>query len=491
MLLFMVIFIIVLLLLQIVNMLHSDWLVNSRYEISEKTYIKSLILSASLHDVNSSLNMLVGNVELLRKNGIARRDLTIDMIKQAINTHKDIFGIDLVYEPNMFDGRDDEYRGDPVYLDKGVFMPYVWRDSYGLTVEWAYKEDDRAWYDEIKSNPHVFWSDPKEYDIGGKKQKVMSLFMPIMENGRFIGVGAADYEVKHFEGFLRTNAINNTNSFILTSSGEEVACDIQINADYNKDFLKKQGVLDKVLKNAAVGAGGVEYINLDFWTNLMVMAYPAGANASESNLVVCYVAHQPSVLNFFINSNVSARNYIIAILCFLVAIPIIMRTLMHYNLDPLTQIYTREMIKRQLPQDLKNARSSCEPLSIIMADLDHFKNVNDTYGHPMGDIVLKEFVAILQRNVRKNDWIARYGGEEFLLCFRGAPRERCMEIAERIRKQVEDMIFTDDDVEVSVTVSMGVASVSGAQKISAQELVAEADKNLYTAKNAGRNKVIG
>lgn len=490
-LLMLVIFVIVFLLLQIINMLYSDWLKNARHEMSERAQLKSLMLTMSLTDFNNSLSMLVDNVEILRKNNAADRNLAIAMVKQMLLSHRDIFGVDLVYEPYKFDGRDNEYINHPIYLEQGVFMPYVWKNGYDLVVEWAYKEGEREWYDDVKAKPRSYWSDPKEYDIGNQKKKVLSLFIPIMDVGQFIGVAVADYEIKHFQDFLSENSMSDSNGFIFTETGEEVASNLQLDSAYNKDFLKQQGVLQKIIEKSKSGGNSLYYIKTGFLTDLMVMAYPAGvATAAENNMILCYVVRQPSVTNFLLNSDVGARNYIAALIAFLLLIPVVLRMLKRYGLDTLTQVYTREMIEKELPSGLKAARQNREPISIIMADLDHFKKVNDLHGHLAGDAVLRGFVGILKQNVRKSDWIARYGGEEFLVCFWGANGEKCNEIAERIRKDVEEAIFEYEGAQIQVTVSIGIASVEDMDNPTAQELIHLADKNLYAAKAAGRNKVM-
>lgn len=158
--------------------------------------------------------------------------------------------------------------------------------------------------------------------------------------------------------------------------------------------------------------------------------------------------------------------------------------------DALTGIYNRRFIDEKLPLDIVNANLGGKRLSIIMADIDFFKNVNDSYGHQIGDDTLRHFADILFTNLkRENDWVARYGGEEFLICLPSAKHQVAAELAEMIRKKVEESKLEYGGHEFKITASFGVSSVSGQERISMEELIGEADRKLYEAKNKGRNRV--
>lgn len=110
--------------------------------------------------------------------------------------------------------------------------------------------------------------------------------------------------------------------------------------------------------------------------------------------------------------------------------------------DPLTELFNRRYINERLPIDLLNATQRKEPLSIILADIDYFKDINDTYGHVTGDEVLKEVAKVLKQNIRrKEDWVARYGGEEFLICLANTDLVSAKKTAERIRSKIENKEF--------------------------------------------------
>lgn len=159
--------------------------------------------------------------------------------------------------------------------------------------------------------------------------------------------------------------------------------------------------------------------------------------------------------------------------------------------DGLTDLYNRRYIDERLPVDILNSTAENKPLSIIMADIDHFKKVNDTYGHVAGDFILKEFSAILQDHAESLDgWAARYGGEEFIICLYNTDSQIAEKAAEEIRQKLENSVFRYNDNQIRITSSFGVSTVGRSEKISAEDLIVMVDKNLYKAKQNGRNRVV-
>ena len=134
------------------------------------------------------------------------------------------------------------------------------------------------------------------------------------------------------------------------------------------------------------------------------------------------------------------------------------------------------------------ARCVREGQPLLMIDVDHFKAVNDTYGHQAGDEVLKQLAAILVQEVRGSDLACRYGGEEFLVLFPNMPLKTAVERAEQYRHQVETSVFGFGGIEISTHLSIGVACYPGHAK-TAEELIQVADRALYEAKRLGRNRV--
>jgi two-component system cell cycle response regulator len=160
--------------------------------------------------------------------------------------------------------------------------------------------------------------------------------------------------------------------------------------------------------------------------------------------------------------------------------------------DPLTHLLNRRALTIRLVAELERVRRYNSPLTMLMIDLDHFKLVNDTCGHLVGDEVLRGIAGILQRSVRSVDMVARYGGEEFVIVLPETAEQGAVIFAERIRERVEQHHFAADrnkSGSVKVTVSIGVSAFPSPNVESAEDLFARADAALYRAKEAGRNKV--
>jgi diguanylate cyclase (GGDEF)-like protein len=155
--------------------------------------------------------------------------------------------------------------------------------------------------------------------------------------------------------------------------------------------------------------------------------------------------------------------------------------------DDLTGLWNHRIIVERLRIEVDRSRREGLPLSIILADLDFFKQINDTFGHPAGDRVLKEASATFQHMVRSYDWVGRYGGEEFLLILPGSGFTQARERAEELRIAIQSACVKEGDTMIPLTASFGVASGLPA---SHEELIREADEALYRAKNNGRNCVV-
>jgi two-component system cell cycle response regulator len=162
------------------------------------------------------------------------------------------------------------------------------------------------------------------------------------------------------------------------------------------------------------------------------------------------------------------------------------------TLDPLTQIYNRGHFDDRLSSEYAYARRHGTPLTVLLFDIDHFKEVNDTHGHPCGDAVLQAMAAVLGRVIREEDLLARYGGEEFAIVARGVERVGGLQLGERVRTAVERMAVPWQDQTIRITVSVGVACHGQrARYASAEELLLAADQAVYRAKSEGRNRVVG
>jgi two-component system, cell cycle response regulator len=160
------------------------------------------------------------------------------------------------------------------------------------------------------------------------------------------------------------------------------------------------------------------------------------------------------------------------------------------TVDGLTQIYNKRYFLETLEREISRAQRYHRDLSLIMFDIDHFKKVNDTFGHLAGDAVLKQLASVLKARIRREDIMARYGGEEFAVILPEISSVNATTFAEKVRRIVEKTSFKFEDNQIPVTVSIGVAAVApGVQ--SPLEFIKLADDKLYQAKIEGRNRVCG
>jgi len=157
--------------------------------------------------------------------------------------------------------------------------------------------------------------------------------------------------------------------------------------------------------------------------------------------------------------------------------------------DGLTKTYNKKFFLDRLDTEFAYARRHRTVLSLVMFDVDHFKRVNDTYGHLAGDAVLVHLARITNAIIRTEDILARYGGEEFAVICRGTPLLNAGVLGERLRTKVESESFDFQGARLPVTISVGVAALPEAQAANGQELTSEADSALYEAKRSGRNRV--
>ena len=165
------------------------------------------------------------------------------------------------------------------------------------------------------------------------------------------------------------------------------------------------------------------------------------------------------------------------------------RTAILSQQDSLTRLWNHGHFQYLLQDLAKKAQRKKETLSLIMLDIDYFKNYNDTLGHQAGDEVLKRISGIIRRNIREKDIAARYGGEEFSIILPATDKDEALRIAERLRKAVEDIQFPQEETQPGgrLTISVGVATLSG-EAIDKNRLLYAADSLLYKAKRGGRNK---
>ena len=160
------------------------------------------------------------------------------------------------------------------------------------------------------------------------------------------------------------------------------------------------------------------------------------------------------------------------------------------TIDGLTQVYNKRYFIETLEREICRAHRYRRELSLIMFDIDHFKKINDTYGHLAGDHVLKQLASVIKARIRREDIMSRYGGEEFAIILPEIDNYNAVQFAEKIRGIVEKAVFRFEDTDIPVTISIGCASMT-TELQEPHEFVRVADGHLYTAKSQGRNRVCG
>lgn len=160
------------------------------------------------------------------------------------------------------------------------------------------------------------------------------------------------------------------------------------------------------------------------------------------------------------------------------------------TMDGLTQVHNRRYFDEQIDREISRARRYERVLSLVMLDIDHFKQINDQHGHLAGDYVLKQLASTVRMKIRREDVFARYGGEEFAIILPEIDLKGAKQFAEKVRQLVSKQLITFDKNHIPVTVSVGVAVLKPEHR-EAADLMSAADAKLYEAKTGGRNRVCG
>jgi diguanylate cyclase (GGDEF)-like protein len=158
--------------------------------------------------------------------------------------------------------------------------------------------------------------------------------------------------------------------------------------------------------------------------------------------------------------------------------------------DALTALYNKRYLMDYLQREIDRSARYGRPLALILFDIDHFKAINDSMGHLAGDVTLRDLAERLRLKICKDDLLARYGGEEFAAVLTETDRVAAAELAEQLRRSVEELSFSFEGRPYSVTISLGVASIHGDESLIPQALIRRADECLYRAKREGRNRVV-
>jgi diguanylate cyclase (GGDEF)-like protein len=158
--------------------------------------------------------------------------------------------------------------------------------------------------------------------------------------------------------------------------------------------------------------------------------------------------------------------------------------------DSMTNLNNHQRFRELLQQEISRSHRYNHTLSVIFADIDHFKSVNDSYGHLAGDRVIKIVAGCLKKELRESDHLARYGGDEFAVILPETDKDDACLAAERLRKAIDSLRIAHEDGFIHVTMSFGIALLKPGEKISLDELISKADSALYNAKNQNRNRCV-
>lgn len=261
------------------------------------------------------------------------------------------------------------------------------------------------------------------------------------------------------------------------------------NLKENINLLKKHSVevdqmLDELWNSAGTDRSNYETI-LSHYTFIKNTAIEISNYSSNRYDSVRYTAIKIINNSLIINAVLSAFFILIFILCFLLIMRISATMELRAARDPLTGLFNRRVLDEKIKQLVAAAENGGYRFSLVMLDIDHFKKINDTYGHKTGDKVLKELAVLLNTFASPGNMVARYGGEEIALVLANTGITKAHLASEHLRKLVEKHIFsTDDGTPINVTVSLGVAEFNRNA-----DLVKEADSALYRSKSNGRNQV--
>jgi diguanylate cyclase (GGDEF)-like protein len=263
-------------------------------------------------------------------------------------------------------------------------------------------------------------------------------------------------------------------------------------------YLDENSLLLADIESIAKGGDEIKYFEHKYFGNLysnilLVLTHESYAEDDAKSLWNSIVEHMLK-LNHLLNRNVgisiATMDYMSNIIDKLLSPVSIEEKKSEFvsktsTKDELTGLYLRDVFDVVLRQKVEETKRNDQPLSLLMMDIDDFKIVNDTYGHQLGDNVLKKIGSAINSLVRKMDLPARYGGEEIAIIMPDANREQVFEVAERIRKEISQLKFE----KFSVTISIGIGIVSREIK-TPEKLLKAADDALYQAKDKGKNRVV-
>ena len=300
-----------------------------------------------------------------------------------------------------------------------------------------------------------------------------------------VGVGKSLKEfLKRFDEFRNLYGynflfLNEKNDIILTSEADLATVDAHI-PNLNElawyDALDKSSLVDDSLNGVVISESGAQYLLSEFYIEQLswrlLLMIPLDARQTQlttsfvQNLLMVGVIFALLLISLFTTANYLRK-----------------RVERSIESDVLTGLGNRNSIHRHFSRLERKKTSKC----LVILDVDHFKSVNDTYGHDTGDEVLRQVAQTIKNNIREQDILARWGGEEFVMILPGADLGTGERVAEHVRKSIESLVVTSDNKEIQVTASFGVHACESQSPLN--ELIKKADTALYIAKENGRNRV--
>jgi len=362
-----------------------------------------------------------------------------------------------------------------------------------------YNHLERDWYKGTLKNNGIYWS--QVYQFFTDKDYGITVGLPIYYDNEVVGVISYDYKLTALDNYI--------NSLTVTDSGEVLVLNYKddIVAFSSSDLLLKENIIRPIKMNMIEDTSVLEVINSSNRVNDDVnMLKIKGKeyfytfrklNSLENNKwqLLLMIPEEDLLRGYW-----TTRDLMIAAI---VMIIILLLMLNYYrksemsiknNLivltqrDALTNLYNRRTANEKYLNWITGERRRIYPITVILCDIDFFKKINDNYGHDCGDYVLKQIAQLLVDNTRENDVVSRWGGEEFMILLKDTNLNEGSTVAETLRVKTELSSLEYGGEKIRITMSFGLATTD--QKTDLDQVVNQADKNLYIAKKNGRNQVI-
>jgi len=335
-----------------------------------------------------------------------------------------------------------------------------------------------------KNNPEgKLFVSPLYFDGAGLGLMV-TLGQPIYSNNDFKGAVEIDITLKAQNNILRHNNISQGSYFLRNKKKEIIAADGVENFTDKKIFYMKD-LIPNTIKSHVANTNGIESEGMYFIYKVSLKNVPWTLHYYKNRWDVYLIAFYNVILIFFL-------------IVILFKVRQLIKALEKTNkdldllasIDPMTKLYNRRYFSKVSTHVFTFSQRYKKNLSLIMFDIDNFKNINDTYGHHVGDEVIISLSNVLMKFTRKSDVIARIGGEEFLILLPETSQEEALILSEKIRIKIEQLKpYIDNHIEVIVTVSLGVSTVRIESDSSIEDAISRSDTALYQAKENGRNRI--